>query len=404
VRLKGIAVWALRIPFVEAFRHSAKDRTACDSIVVRVEDDCGEIGFGEGVPRPYVTGETAESMVRHLTAALWPAIADRPIPDLNTAADLAAIDGFMPELPLDSALSDNASRCALELAILDCALRRQNRAMTSLLPPARQKVTYSGVITSGSLEKALQHARQMKQIGLRQIKVKVGFEDDVERIRAIRSALGEDAALRLDANGAWSPDRALEVLWAVAACRIDSVEQPLARGPITDLAAFKKECPVPVMVDESLVTRDDARALIAADAVDYFNIRISKCGGLSRSLEIASLAREAGVGIQVGSQVGETAILAAAGRHVAGHLEEVAFVEGSFGTLLLSEDISPDGVRFGHKGEAPVLTGKGLGVRVLEDRLAKYAVKEVIQSVTKPTVPKPATPVPIISTTLTLPD
>jgi muconate cycloisomerase len=75
----------------------------------------------------------------------------------------------------------------------------------------------------------------------------------------------------------------------------------------------------------------------------------------------------------VGSQVGETAILSAAGRHLAAALPEVAFVEGSFGTLLLTEDVSAESVRFGHRGEASLLTGPGLGVDVLEDRLRRHA-------------------------------
>ena len=128
------------------------------------------------------------------------------------------------------------------------------------------------------------------------------------------------------------------------------------------------------MADESLVTAGDAEALIADRAVDFFNFRVSKCGGLARSMAIAARAVDAGIGIQVGSQVGETAILSAAGRHLAAALVEVAFVEGSFGTLLLTEDVSVESVRFGHRGEAPVLTGPGLGIRVVEARLRSHAV------------------------------
>ena len=114
--------------------------------------------------------------------------------------------------------------------------------------------------------------------------------------------------------------------------------------------------------------------MIAARAVDHFNVRVSKCGGLHRSAAMAARAATAGIGVQVGSQVGETAILSAAGRHLAASLPDVVFVEGSFGTLLLAEDISVESVRFGHRGEAPLLTGPGLGVRVLEDRLRRHAL------------------------------
>jgi len=254
-----------------------------------VRDEAGTEGFGEGTPRPYVTGEIVETMLDHLTCELWPRVADREVPP---ACNLEALAAFLPETSLAGAIAPHASRAALELAVLDCALRRAGRPLATLLPPRRSRVTYSGVITAGQIARAVQHARQMRAIGLHNIKVKVGFDDDVARVTAVREALGYDASLRLDANGAWSFER----------------------------------------------------------------------------------AAKAGVGVQVGSQVGETAILSAAGRHLAAALPTVAFVEGSFGTLLLAEDVSVESVRFGHRGEASLLTGPGLGIRVVEERLRRRTV------------------------------
>jgi L-alanine-DL-glutamate epimerase-like enolase superfamily enzyme len=164
------------------------------------------------------------------------------------------------------------------------------------------------------------------------------------------------------------------VLEALTRLGIVAVEQPLPRGPVEELARLREETSIPIVVDESLLTAGDADALIEARAADIFNVRVSKCGGLVPSLAIAARASALGIGIQVGSQVGETAILAAAGRHLAATLPDVAFVEGSFGTLLLTEDVSVDSVRFGHRGEAPLLTGPGLGIRVVEERLRRHAV------------------------------
>ena len=190
----------------------------------------------------------------------------------------------------------------------------------------------------------------------------------------MREALGSGVSLRLDANGAWTLDRALAVLDAVVPLGIAAVEQPLPRGPVEELGRLRAATSVPVMVDESLVTAADAEALIEAKAVDFFNIRVSKCGGLAASVALAERAGASGIGVQIGSQVGETAILAAAGRHLAAAVLDVAFVEGSFGTLLLTEDVSVESVRFGHRGEAPLLRGPGLGIRVVEERLRRYAV------------------------------
>lgn len=379
MKLVSGTVYALGIPFVEAFRHSAKERRWSDAVVVRVRDDAGTEGFGEGVARPYVSGETVDMVVEHLTRDLWPAVAERELPELAGVDAFRAIELFIrdgpdgPDRRAPGVIAHHASRAALELAILDCALRARGRPMAELLAPVRPRVVYSGIITAGSLDTALQHARQMKLVGLPHVKVKVGFADDVARVRAVREVLGPDVSLRVDANGAWTVDQALETVQALAPFDIAAVEQPLPRGPVAELKRLRAASPVPIMVDESVVTLEDAEALIAEQAVDYINVRVSKCGGLARSRAIALRAAAAGVRLQVGSQVGETAILSAAGRHLAAALPEVAFVEGSFGTLLLTEDVSAESVRFGHRGEAPLLTGPGLGVRVLEDRLRRYA-------------------------------
>jgi muconate cycloisomerase len=369
MRLVSATLYALRIPFIEAFVHSTSERSHADSVVVRVCDEAGTEGFGEGVPRPYVTGETVETMLAHLARELWPRVVERELPP---AGDLAAHEAFIPDTRLPGIVAPHAARAALELAVLDCTLRRAGHAAAIGLPPRRPRVTYSGVITAGAIDRAVRHARQMRAIGLRHVKVKVGFDDDVARVAAVREALGPEASLRLDANGAWSFARAVEVLTAVAPLGIAAVEQPLPRGG--DYPRLRAAVSVPLMADESLVTLADAEALIADRAVDFFNVRVSKCGGLARSLAIAARAAQAGLGIQIGSQVGETAILAAAGRHLAAALPDVAFVEGSFGTLLLTEDVSVESVRFGHRGEAPVLTGPGLGIRVLETTLRRRAV------------------------------
>ena len=340
-------------------------------MVVRVRDDAGTEGFGEGTPRPYVTGETVDTMLDHLAGDLWPRVVGRELPPADHLAGVAA---FLPPCLQPGVLAPHAARAALELAILDCTLRRAGRRAAAVLPPRRTRVTYSGVVSAGPLERAVQHARRMRAVGMQHVKVKVGFDDDVARVRAVREALGSGVSLRLDANGAWTLDRALAVLDAVVPLGIAAVEQPLPRCPVEELGRLRAATSVPVMVDESLVTAADAEALIEAKAVDFFNIRVSKCGGLAASVALAERAGASGIGVQIGSQVGETAILAAAGRHLAAAVLDVAFVEGSFGTLLLTEDVSVESVRFGHRGEAPLLRGPGLGIRVVEERLRRYAV------------------------------
>jgi muconate cycloisomerase len=148
----------------------------------------------------------------------------------------------------------------------------------------------------------------------------------------------------------------------------------MARGEPKAMANLRKASPIPLMADESLVTLADGEALAAAAACDFFNLRLSKCGGFGPCIKLADMARAAGIRMQLGCQVGETAILSAAGRHLAAHLDDVAWVEGSFGTLLLREDVGRSKVQFGHGGLAPILRGPGLGVEVDEEVLRRHAV------------------------------
>src|SRR3712207_1889262 len=100
MRIKSCTIYALDVPFVEAFAHSAKSRAASDAIVVRLEAEDGAVGYGEGVARPYVTGETVETSIRHILKVLWPAVSAHDYRELRPQADpldaLADLDGSLP--------------------------------------------------------------------------------------------------------------------------------------------------------------------------------------------------------------------------------------------------------------------------------------------------------------------
>jgi muconate cycloisomerase len=165
-------------------------------------------------------------------------------------------------------------------------------------------------------------------------------------------------------------------LQSLAKFKLAAIEQPVRADDVAGMKRVRNESGIPVMADESLVTIDQARRLIELGACDLFNIRLSKNGGITGSLAIAKLAQETGIKIQVGAQVGETAILSAAGRTFAAHLPALEFAEGSFGTWLLAEDITSENIAFGYGGRAPLLKTRGLSVTVNEDTLERLAVEK----------------------------
>jgi muconate cycloisomerase len=377
--VESITIYQLRIPFHQSFRHALQSREESDAVIVKLTGSDGRTGFGESLPRSYVTGETTESMVAHIREQLAPKIFGASFaPGWETLEYLQAVvpKWTRSDKEGSNVIAWNAGFCAVELALLDWSLRADHCALADLLPPRRFEIVYSGVISADAPAEAAALAERMARLGLRQIKVKVGTADDFARLEAVRNAVGDKVKLRADANGAWSAKEAIENLQRLAKFRLQSIEQPVTPGDLLGMKQVRDESGIPVMADESLVTLEQARKLIESSACDYFNIRLCKCGGIAGSLAIAKLAREAGIEIQVGAQVGETGILSAAGRTFAAQLPALAFTEGSFGTWLLAEDVTIENVAFGFGGRAPLLKTRGLSVTVKENVLERLAISK----------------------------
>ena len=378
--IEAMTIYRLRIPFHQTFRHSLHSREESDAIIVKVTDSDGRSGFGESLPRSYVTGETSESMIARIREHLAPRVfAQSFAPGWETFEYLKSVVSEWTRLEeqQSSIAAWNAAFCAVELALLDWSLRADHCALADLLPPSRYEVIYSGVISADAPYDAAALAKRMARFGIRKIKVKVGAGDDAARLEAVRKAVGVEVELRADANGAWSADEAIEQVQRLARFKLQSIEQPVRSGDLAGLKRVRQESGVAVMADESLVTLDQARRLIDLGACDYFNIRLSKNGGIGGSLAIARLAQEAGIKMQVGAQVGETGILSAAGRTLAAHLPALAFAEGSFGTWLLVEDVTFENIAFGLGGRAPLLQNRGLSVTVKKDVLERLAISKI---------------------------
>ena len=378
-RVDSMTIYQLRIPFHQAFRHALQSREESDAVIVKITGSDGRTGFGESLPRSYVTGETTQSMVTHIRDHLAPKIFGDPFaPGWETFEYLQAVlsQWTRSDKEESNVIAWNAAFCAVELALLDWSLRADYCALADLLPPRRFEIVYSGVISADAPADAAALAERMARFGLRQIKVKVGTADDFARLEAVRNAVGHKVELRGDANGAWSAQEAIENLQRLAKFKLQSIEQPVRAGDLNGMKQVRDESAIPVTADESLVTLQQARKLIESSACDYFNIRLSKCGGIAGSLAIAKLAQEAGIEIQVGAQVGETGILSAAGRTFAAQLPALSFTEGSFGTWLLAEDVTVENVAFGFGGRAPLLRTRGLSVTVKENVLERLAISK----------------------------
>jgi L-Ala-D/L-Glu epimerase / N-acetyl-D-glutamate racemase len=158
MRIISAHLYALRIPFTMPFSHKLATRSYSDSVIVKLTADNGETGFGEGIPRPYVTGETVSSCLDHIRRVLIPVI-ERHNPHLfsmnaHPMTQLSEISRMLPDGRADSVIAFNAARAAAEIALLDTLLKESGKSLGSLITPFTDSITYSAIITADSVDNA----------------------------------------------------------------------------------------------------------------------------------------------------------------------------------------------------------------------------------------------------------
>jgi L-Ala-D/L-Glu epimerase / N-acetyl-D-glutamate racemase len=386
MKVATLTAFVVRIPLKKRIKHASHARTETDNVIVRVQlNDKTSVGWGEGVPREYVTGESADSALDLLKASdLKAQLAD--VRDYPAALEMiermkpAAVSGDV------RGVQGNAARCAVEIALLDAfgrafgePLCNVTRNVAPNLYQFRDKVQYSGAITSArSGVKIRLAAWRMRVLGVSQVKVKVRIEghDDPYRLRMIRRRVGRNVDLRVDANEAWPAAAAADRIAALEPFTISSVEQPVAHAEVDQLATIRKKVKTPVMLDESLCGMPDAERAAQNGLCDLFNLRLSKCGGFIPALRLAQFAARNGLGYQLGCQVGETAILSTAGRHFATSVKDLRYLEGSYDRHLVQFMLGDQDVTFGWGGWAPAIVRTGLGVGVQEEFVERLALRK----------------------------
>jgi len=387
MRVAALTAWHVRIPLRKPIRHASHTRADTDNLIVRCTLADGTIGFGEGVPRSYVTGETIESALALLKSSDLKSQLD-DCPDFARAVRLAEELRLAPVPGDDRKCQGNAARCAVELALLDAFGRHFHEPLQNVVKivaadlfEARDWVRYSGAITSAQGRKLRFLTWILWIYGFRQLKVKVGIagQDDVDRLGAVRRRMGKKVDLRIDANESWSPAEAEIRIAQFEPFGISAVEQPVPHTYAAKLADIRRQVKTPIMLDESLCSLVDAERAWEGQWCDLFNLRLSKCGGFIPSLRLAQFARGKGLGYQLGCQIGESAILSAAGRHFAAAVRDLRYLEGSYDRHLVREALGTRDITFGWGGWAPALieSGRGgLGIDIDMAALERVAVRK----------------------------
>jgi L-alanine-DL-glutamate epimerase-like enolase superfamily enzyme len=316
----------LHTPFVTALRST----TTTDTVVVRVTDADGVTGWGEAPQVWQVTGESLAGAEACVQGPLAQAVVGRDGADLaeTCRAVAAAVAG------------NHGAKAAVDVALHDLAARRLGVSLPVLLGSGGRRVSTDVTLAAGEPDALAAGATARVADGFGVLKLKVGTDasTDVERVAAVRAAVGPEVSIRLDANQGWTPREAVDVLDALQQhdLGVELVEQPVAAADLDGLAWVTARAGLPVMADESVYGVRDLVEVIRRRAADLVNVKLAKCGGLSVGRTLLDLARAHQVGTVVGSMmethlgVGAAASLAiACGTTVVPDLDAAWWAEAS---------------------------------------------------------------------------
>ena len=372
MRIKKAIIARVILPFTGEFSHSLRKRLWVRNIVVILVDENGEIlGCGEGAPRPYVTGETLETVeenIRYLTGR-----EDFP-------GELETVDQIWRMIDALPATKEmNASICALEMALLDAFARYKKKRVLDLFAKDyyTDSINYGAAIPLGTEELVNHVCFKIKNLGINKLKLKLGRDYSHNRmlLTTVDRIFQDGYDLKADVNGVWTYKTGLQHIELINDYKVKILEQPMSpEDPeIAGLSSETKKYNIDLMADESACTLDDLYILSDNRHYQMINIRVSKCGGLRRSLSMINYIRNSGMKFQIGCQLGESGLLSSAGRILSLLSNDSVYYDGSYDNLLLAENITDSDVSFSYGGKAYPLMGAGLGVNVNINKIRKMS-------------------------------
>lgn len=363
--IETVEVFAVRLPLREPFVISYGVFPDVPTVLVRVRTVDGLEGWGEATPDALVTGETYSATVETVRRDLAPVLPGRDARDRE--AILQALDERVAEAP--------AAKAAFDSALHDLLGRAVGLPVWALLGGrSKPGLTISRVVSMAEPEEMAAAAVRHVEAGFETVKLKVGDSRnpqlDVDRIAAVRAALGPRIGIKVDVNQGWrTAGVAIAAIRASLASRPDYVEQPVAQWDLDGLAEVRRQTGAVIMVDEGCHGPRDMLRIAQLRAADLVNIKLMKTGGLVRAMQLNAIAETAGIGAQVGTMV-ESSVASAAGLHLALALSNIRTVEMG-GPLMLAADIG-DAAGWYDRNYISVPDAPGLGIRVDESALARF--------------------------------
>lgn len=368
MRITKIDAIPVRVPLKAGMttRTAHGDHVTSDYVIVQVHTDDGLIGLGEATVAARWSGETSASCVAAIRDLLAPALVGS---DPTRVGHLRAV--------MDRELKLNPfTKAALEMAFWDLAGKAAGVPVYKLLGgKLHDAIPIKMMIGAFDIDRALGLAKRYLDWGVTVLKVKTGLdpEGDIARVKAVRDFAGPDVPITIDSNCGWSESTARQALEKLRGFNLLVAEQPIPPGDEAALAGLRATCGIPIMADESVFTLTDAWRVTAARAADVISVYPGKNGGIAASIEIAHVAKAAGLSCHIGSNL-ELGIGSAAMLHLAAATDAIhsdRYPADIIGPNYHESCLLREPLTLG-PAVALVPDGPGLGVELDDDQLARY--------------------------------
>jgi o-succinylbenzoate synthase len=355
MKITDIQLGMLRVPLKTPFKTALRTVDTVEDIVVIMHTDSGHLGYGEAPATAVITGDTHGSIIEAISKVIRPRLIGQEIANLNHITQL-----------IQTSLERNFSaKAAVEIAVYDLFGQLYGAPLYKILGGGDPVITTDITISVDYIDKMVADSISAVERGFESLKIKVGKDIglDIERVKAIYSAVEGRALLRLDANQGWTAKQAVFAMNDLeeAGVVLELLEQPVKAQDIAGLKYVTDRVHTPVMADESVFGPTEVIDLIKMRAADIINIKLMKTGGISNAIRIADIASLYGVECMIGCMI-ETSISVAAAVHVAVAKSNVITKVDLDGPSLCRFNPVEGGVIF-NESEISITDAPGLGIR-----------------------------------------
>ncbi len=330
MKITDIRIGEISVPLKTPFKTALRTVNSVEDIIVEVHTDTGNIGYGEAPPTGVITGDTKGSIIGALNDHIKKNI---------IGMDIENFEEIM--IKLDKCIvKNNSAKAAVDIALYDLYGQMLNAPIYKILGGYRNEIITDITISVNDPEEMARDSIDAIRRGFKTLKIKVGKDaaTDIQRMKAIRDAVGYDVQLRIDANQGWKPKEAVIALRKMEdeGLDIEFVEQPVEAHDIDGLKFVTDNISIPVLADESVFSPMDALKILQKRAADFVNIKLMKTGGIYNALKICSVAEIYGVECMIGCML-EAKVSVNAAVHLAAAKSIITKIDLD-GPVLCSED------------------------------------------------------------------